>query len=278
MNKTKIMTFRRVSALLGLALLVALSIWRVGLAQSVVQSYKAGGTLERGMIIGLDAKDPTKVAALTNDTINRMHGVIVDPNDAPVALSQAGQDVFVATTGKYDVLVSDQNGGLKAGDYVSISSVAGIGQKANDQQNYVIGKALTGFNGKTGVVSVTQVKNGQGTSDVSIGRVTVDIGVSRNPTARPLDQNIPTFLRRASEAVSQKPVTALKMYSAATILAITVAITASMLFAGTRSSILAIGRNPLGKGSIMRGLLEVIIGSIIIFIVGLFIAFLLLRH
>jgi hypothetical protein len=44
-----------------------------------------------------------------------------------------------------------------------------------------------------------------------------------------------------------------------------------------RSSMIALGRNPLSRKSILRGMFQVIITSIIIFICGLFGVYLLLK-
>jgi len=50
-----------------------------------------------------------------------------------------------------------------------------------------------------------------------------------------------------------------------------------VLYGGIRSSIISIGRNPLAKKSIVRGLIQVITVGVIILVIGLFSVYLLLR-
>jgi len=49
------------------------------------------------------------------------------------------------------------------------------------------------------------------------------------------------------------------------------------LYSGIRNALIAIGRNPLSKKSIFRGLLEIILTGFIILIIGLFAVYLLLK-
>ena len=67
------------------------------------------------------------------------------------------------------------------------------------------------------------------------------------------------------------------MYIAAAIFFIGAFIAGAVLYAGIRSSITAIGRNPLSKKSILRGLLQVIFTSLIVFIISVFGVYLLLK-
>jgi hypothetical protein len=62
-----------------------------------------------------------------------------------------------------------------------------------------------------------------------------------------------------------------------TIKAISAIIALSVLLVGVKSSITAIGRNPLSKKSILTGLFQVITVAILVFIVGMFGVYLLLR-
>jgi hypothetical protein len=50
-----------------------------------------------------------------------------------------------------------------------------------------------------------------------------------------------------------------------------------MFYIGVRSGITAIGRNPLSKKDITKGLLQVILASMVVFIIGLFAVYLLLK-
>lgn len=239
-------------------------------AEAVIQGYISDEQLVRGQIVQLVNKDVRKVAPATADKLGSVHGVVVDPNDAPVTLTETGQKTFVATAGRYSVLVSSENGPIAVGDYVSVGSAPGIGAKSNEKYSHVLGKALEPFNGKANVL--TNTSGGAG-----ISRIIVDIKVGTNPF-RAADKNyLPEFLRAAGEKIAGKPVPTPRMYLALAILFVTSFIAASLLYAGVRSAIISIGRNPLSKGGIIKGLIQVVIFGLIVFIVGIFGVYLLLK-
>lgn len=283
MSKVRIkemLSMQRLLALIGLVLLVLAGLSGPLSAQppAVTQGYETEKHLQKGMIIRLKEGDPTKVEALSSEAIDRMHGVIVDANDAPLTVSGEGEKVFVATGGRYSVLVSSQNGYISQGDYVTISAIHGVGMKAGDREPLVIGKAAGDFNDKSPLVSSTAIKDtAGGEREVAIGRVPVDVDVSRNPLLKGTEPNLPEFLQKATEAIAGKQVEPTRVYIGLVVLLITTAISGSLLYGGVRSGIISMGRNPLSKKLIIRGMVQVIISGLIIFIVGLFAVYLLLK-
>src|SRR6202012_2847068 len=93
-------------------------------------------------------------------------------------------EVYVGTTGTYNVLVSTENGVVQKGDYVTVSAVDGVGMKAGtkDQQAYVLGRAAGNFDGKSNVLSTLQLKNTDGSAAPSaqLGLVAVAINIQPN--------------------------------------------------------------------------------------------------
>lgn len=282
MYKTKIkklFSLPRLLALAALLSLVALSSQSpLGAQTAFTQGYGSDETLQRGMIVRIKKDDATKVSALKYEEMPDMHGVVVDSNDAPVTLSAEGQKVFIATGGKYEVLVSTQNGEIKAGDYITISSLSGIGMKANAAESHVVGRALSDFNGKDAVVSTTEIKDSaNNTKNIAIGRLFADISVSRNPNYGPPDSGLPEALRKAAESIAGKEVNTARVYIAVVIFVVSTIIAGTIMYGGVRSGIISIGRNPLSKKSIIRGMLQVVIFGLIVFILGLFGVYLLLK-
>lgn len=265
-------------AFLALILISVISIAHPLAAQTVTQGYGTDEILQRGMLVSLKDSDATKVEAAYKDNIKRLHGVVVNPNDAPVTISSETQKTFVATVGRYDALVSDENGEIKQGDYITVSSVPGIGKRNDTTSMNVIGKALADFNGKADVLSTTDLKdNGGVTQKVNIGRIQLDIGIGANPLAKPEDVNLPKFLKKATESIAQKTISPVRVYLSLAILLASIAIAGSMLYAGVRSSMISIGRNPLSKQSITKSLIQIVITSFIVFIIGIFGVYLLLK-
>lgn len=250
-------------------------------AQNVTQGYQSEATLQKGIIVQLKKGDGSKVEPLTQTSDAAMLGVVVSASDAPVSLSSNAdtQQVFVANYGRYDVLVSNQNGSINSGDYITISSVNGVGMKAQAAQTVVLGKALASFDGQTKVESTANLVDSLGNKrSVTLGRIPVDISISRNPLFQPESPpGVPRILEKAAQIVTTRPVGAVRIYASLGVLLLSVIIAGSILFAGVRSGMTAIGRNPLAKHSIMRNLITVTLIALIIVTVGLLAVYLLLR-
>jgi hypothetical protein len=283
MFKAKIketISVRRLLALVGLIILVGLSFSSpLGAEPSAfTQGYSTDGPVQTGMIVRLKEGDASKIEPLAPENVEKMHGVVVDANDAPVTLSAEGQKIFVATSGSFEVLVSSQNGFISTGDYIALSAIHGIGMKAGDKEAMVIGRALADFSEKSEVVSAATIKDSAGGQrNVTIGRVLVHVSVARNPLLTSSKPNLPEFLQKVSESIAGKPVQATRVYIALVVFGITTVISGSLLYGGIRSAITSLGRNPLSKKSIIRGMFQVIVAGLIIFIIGIFGVYLLLK-
>lgn len=265
----------------SVGMLLLLGAPAVAHAQAVVQSYGSDTTLEPGMIVQLDTKDSSKVLPATVSGIDHIHGVVVPPNDAPVSLQSDStiQQYYVATSGTYDVLVSDQGGSIEKGDYVTVSSLAGVGMKAGSAQTVVLGKALDSFDGSSNVEGSAQLKldNGKNTT-VHLGKVSIDVSIAHNPLFTPsTSSNIVSQLQKFGDSVAHKPVSLARIYISLAVLLAAVGIASTMLITGVRTSLTAVGRNPLARSHIIRGLIQITFTSLIIFVVGVFGVYLLLK-
>lgn len=265
----------KVIALVSLAFLFIASVAGPLSAQTLNRGYKSDIPLQKGLLVKEKDDDSTKVETVSRDSIDKLKGVVVERNDAPVTIASEDDSVFVATTGRYEVLVSDENGAVKAGDYLSVSSLSGVSMKANPDQAKVLGRAAAGFDGKSDVIGKT---TGQDNKTISFGRVQADIAIADNPLKKEFRQNpIPKLLQNVSSSVAGEPVSNARMWMAAVVFVMTSFLTGMMLYGGARSSLLALGRNPLSKSSILRGLLQVVLFAIIVFISGMFGVYLLLK-
>jgi hypothetical protein len=250
-------------------------------AQNVTQGYQSEAPLQKGLIVQLKKGDGNKVESLTQTSDASMLGVVVSASDSAVSLSSNAdiQQVFVANYGRYDVLVSNQNGPINTGDYITISSINGVGMKAQAAQTVVLGKALKSFDGHTNVESNANLVDSAGNKkSVTLGRIPVDISISRNPLFVPeTPPGVPRILQKAAQVVTDQPVGAVRIYAGLGVMLLSVIIAGSILFAGVRSGMTAIGRNPLAKHSIVRNLITVTLIALIIMTVGLLAVYLLLR-
>ncbi|HXR49557.1 MAG TPA: hypothetical protein VN778_00830, partial [Verrucomicrobiae bacterium] len=248
----------------------------------VTQSYNADtSVVQTGMLVELKPKDPTTVVPLPDSDIKHMLGVVVPQNNAAIVLTPQNvttQQVLVATTGHYNVLATNQNVPIKVGDYLTISALDGVAMKASEAQSEVIGKAAGNFSGTANVIGQISLKDTLGhTSQVALGRIPLDITIAQNPLAAKSSDYVPSFLSKAAITVASKPVSAARIYLSMVLLFITAVFTGNMLYSGIRSGMIAVGRNPLSKKSIMRSLIETVIAGLIIFVAGVFAVYLLLK-
>lgn len=248
-------------------------------AQDLTTGYQSDQDLQNGMIVRLKPGDSTKVEPLSQKNAPDMLGVVVSAGDTTVSLSNPGAtQALVATTGQYGVLVSDQGGPIKEGDFITVSSVSGIGMKASSVQKLIIGKALKGFDGKTGVDGTTTLQSNNGKKTVHLGRVPVEILMANNPLYEAENTSgVPRFLSKAAQIVTDRPVTAFRIYASAAVIILSLIVAGGILYAGVRSGMTSIGRNPLAKHSIMRSLIQVTLMALIVFVIGVFAVYLLLR-
>ena len=266
-------------AVLALVLFAPMSAFAASsTAGDVAQSYSADSAVRQGMIVALNQQDPSKVDPLSSSNISDMFGVVISASAAPLTLSgTTTNQVYVATDGQYPVLVSNQNGPIRVGDYISISGLDGIGMKAQGTESTVLGKALSSFNGTSNATSTATISHGGSTTTVGIGIINVTIAVANNPNQSHSSGGVPGFLSTASTSIANKPVSTPRIYLSVGVLVITAFIAGSLLYSGVKNGLVSIGRNPLAKRYIFRSLLQVVLVSIIVFILGLFAVYLLLR-
>lgn len=273
---------------LGLLLLTPLTVAAAtttsnnqNISQAVTQSYNGDASVQMGMIVKLKDNDAATVEPLSQSTIKNMLGVTVAANDAAVTLAPQNvkqQQVYVATYGRYKTLVSTQNGPIRTGDYITISSIAGVGMKAGADQAVILGKASGNFSGTSNVEGSVDVKDDKGHSaKVAIGRIPVSLEVAHNPLASKATDYVPSFLAKTAVTIAGKPVSAARIYLGAITLLVSAMVTGSILYSGVKSGMTAIGRNPLSRKSIIRSLIQTVTAGLIIFVVGVFAVYLLLK-
>jgi hypothetical protein len=264
---------------IGAAIILLLVFVIPVIAQSVTQGYGADVVLQQGMIVGLKKDDLRKVEPVNKDQFDRVHGIVVGANDSAVLIGRENEKVYVATGGRFTVLVSDQKGNINQGDFVTVSSVSGIGMKSGEDDPIVVGKALESFKATDNnqVIATASVKESGGKQrQLKLGHVLVDISVGKNPRLK-LDSNLPEALRRASELIAGKAVSPIRVYISLVVLIVTSIIAGSLIYSAVRSSLIAVGRNPLSKKSIIRGLFQVVIIGLMVFLSGVFGVYLLLK-
>lgn len=246
-----------------------------------VQGYAGATPLDNGTIVQLTGKDANSVKIAEQSELQNMFGVTVDRNQLPLTLSSGKlkNEVFVAVSGTYNVLVSTQGGSIAVGDYVTLSSLNGVAMKASTDQKTVFGRANEAFDGKGIVLGSATLKDKTSGTDqkVTLGSIPVTVDIKHNPNDKSTKSKLPEFLQRVGLAIAEKEVSPIRIYLSMAIAAISIIAAIAILSSGVRNSVISIGRNPMSKKSIFRALIQVILTSLVILIIGLFAVYLLLR-
>jgi len=246
-----------------------------------VQGYSSSTPLDNGTVVQLTGKGANEVKIAKQAELQNMFGVVVDRTQLSVILSSESlkNETFVAASGTYNALVSTQGGPIVSGDYVTLSSVNGVVMKAGTEEKTVFGRANGSFDGKGVTLGTTDLKdvNGNKNATVRLGSIPVTIDIKKNPNDKSTKSDLPDFLQRIGQAIAEKEVSPIRIYLSMGITLVSILAAIAILYSGVRNGVISIGRNPMSKKSIFRALLEVILTSILIIIIGLFAVYLLLR-
>jgi len=158
--------------------------------------------------------------------------------------------VSVVSYGKTLVRVTNQNGEIKKGDFITSSKKPGVAQKATES-GFVLGRALENFNANEGLIPVFVDIQYLGISPErpTFGGIIQDILSSLK-----ISENIPEVLR----------------YLLATILAGISFFLGFLFFVRSlREGIVGISRNPLAKRSIQTAMVLNLIGISILTLAGI---------
>ena len=265
----------------GVAAATVSPVFAVNNGGGSVQGYAAETPLDYGTIVQLTEKDSSTVKIATEDSLDKMFGVTVDRAQLLLATSDESlkNEVFVAVSGTFNVLVSNQAGPIAVGEYLTMSSVNGVLMKAGTDEKTVFGRATQAFDGKGITLGTTTLKDTDGKENqkVAIGSIPVTVDIKHNPNDKTTKVNVPDFLERVGLAVAEKEVSPIRIYLSIGIMALSIIAAIAMIYAGVRNSVISIGRNPMSRKSIFKALLQVILTGLLILIIGLFAVYLLLR-
>lgn len=187
-------------------------------------------------------------------------GVVVESSSLSLVDNVDTKSRLIMQTGEAQILVSNSNGDIKKGDYITSSSVAGIGQKV-DKVGYVIGKALEDYNP---------------TDPNTPGLVWSTVEPKTAYVNNTVKTNLLTAIRSGALSPLLNPVESLRYMLAALIVAATFIIGFSTFGRSSGKSIEAMGRNPLAQGSIRAAMIFNMILSFGVMLIGLALAYLIL--
>ncbi|MDB5178201.1 MAG: rane protein of unknown function [Patescibacteria group bacterium] len=227
---------------------------------SLSQGFATTTPIASGSLVALDEKSSGSVVVADTTNTGRLFGVAVPPSSASISLSGTGDgQIQVVTSGTASVLVTTAGGDIKVGDYITVSSIAGVGQKVGEGSSRVIGTAQAGFNASSDGATKRGIDDGTSKREVAIGQIPVVISVSTyTATDGKQPYAIPNWLQSFSNTLAGKAVSPIRVIMAGLILMVALVSITVLLYAAVRNSIISIGRNPLSRGPVLRGLLQVV--------------------
>lgn len=228
-------------------------------AAGIGQSFKTSeSSTTPGAIMSLKEDTDNTVELATQERTERLVGVI---GEKPLlAIGDSASSVQVITSGVTVALVSDINGTIKAGDKITASPIAGVGQKATTS-SVVVGSAQADLDlSKTTQRELTDTDGTKHT--VHVGSVPVQVNVMFYAAPNENASFLPAFLQDFANGVVGKDVSPVRVLIAFIIMILAFLSIAVLLYGSVKSSIISIGRNPLSETSVRKGLFQ--IGAIVV--------------
>jgi hypothetical protein len=228
-------------------------------AAAFTQGYQSKQAITPGSLVELDAS-PQSVKPATQDGSEELIGVVVNVAESVLNSSGDQDSVVVATSGLAMTIVSDLGGEVNTGDRIAVSAIAGIGMKAT-AGGQVVGVAQAGMRDYEQNSSQVQVKDSRGqTKQVKLTRLPVMINPSYYGSGEALaGKAIPQPVQNVIQAIAGRPVSAARSLLVMGMFLAALVFTGVMLASAVRNSLISIGRNPLAKGAVYRGLWQVLL-------------------
>lgn len=204
---------------------------------------------------------------------NHLFGVVEDePIAAYKPINPTANDRTVSRNGEVAVNVTDFNGTIKPGDFITASPIAGKGMKAT-QSGYVIGIATSDIT-QTGQISYQGKGYNLGQVNVALRIEYTDITVARS-TIRLLEYINAALFRSIQDP---EKFTLIIRYIIAGIITVSAFVLGFLAFArSVAKGTEAIGRNPLARLSILLSVLMQVVLTLITCTAALVISFIIIR-
>lgn len=250
------------------------------LAAAITQGFYTKTALPAGTIVSLN-KNPGVVTATTRDNIDSMVGVVASNDAAVFSTAESSDQAQVATGGTVNTFVSNADGDIKVGDRITVNELSGVGVKVKNNAR-VLGIAQGSLDARSpGAVKQTLTDTKGGKHDVYISQVPVLIGIT-NYSAAAGRAGKSSFLPDAVESfaaiVAGKVVSPYSVLVAIIALVLAFTIAGIMLNGAIRGGIISIGRNPLARQAVYKGLFGVIAFAAGIILAGLGLAVAVLKY
>jgi len=187
----------------------------------------------------------------------QMFGVIVESPTTSFEDTNLSDYKLVSSFGELVVNVSNRDGEIKEGDYITSSDIPGVGVRANES-GQVLGIALESYS----------PANNQ-----DIGQILVFVDIKTSFIDKKISKNLLEILKTSLTSPFMTPIEALRYLLAILTVFASFVIGFSSFGRITGTSVEALGRNPMAGTSIRRVVIFNFVLTVIIMAVGLAIAY-----
>lgn len=198
---------------------------------------------------------------------SKMYGVL---DEKPLMVYKTTDSLPVIRLGDTTVNVTTLGGPIAIGDYITSSNIPGKGMKASEFNGYVVGIALSTFDGK-GLPTKTSGKNTYAEGKV---RLTVQVGPA-SPIIIQAAGGVFGTMKQLMRAImlninsSRRTEKIIRYILAALIAILSIYISFRTFGKNISKGIEAIGRNPLAKGSIQAVIVINVVLIVVVCVGGL---------
>jgi hypothetical protein len=244
-------------------------------APTISKAYYAKSSLTTGSIVRLLPGSKNTIAVANVSTPRELIGVSESSNESLLAINPSSSTVQVAISGAAETLVSTINGNIKQGDYVAVSPFGGMGMES-EPGDYDVGIALANFSSQSDGAKQQKVTNTSGrTTSVWTGEIPVNIAVGVDNGNNSANANL-NNLQKLARSLTGHTISTGRVIAAMTLAVLAFATLVTLTYSATYGSIVSIGRNPLAKIEILKGLRVIVTAVVVIALVAGLLIYLLL--
>lgn len=246
-------TLRRALSLIFIGVFVITPGLSAASSAAVAQGFKADetrGAIVSGAIVSFKA-DSHSVELAASDTTDQIAGIVA--KSPLLAITGGGQEVQVVISGSTEVLVSDINGDIKAGDKITASPIAGVGMLATSDGR-VVGTAKADFDtARAQTKTIADTSGGQ--HQVHVGAMPLQVGLAyyQNQSS----SFLPPFLQSLANSIAGRQVSIVRILICLVLLLAALISLSVLVYSSVRSAMVSLGRNPLASGNIRKSLYQV---------------------
>ena len=248
-------TIQRALLLVIFTVLCASALWATAYASSVAQRFQAGSSdIVGGAIVSLEETKGDSVVLATLTNRSRVVGVA----GSLASLELGDESLGVVLSGAAVTLVSDFNGAVKAGDRITASPIAGVGMKATENV-MVVGTAQKDMN-LSDAEDQTITGTGSKKKTIKVGSVPLLVSPAYYE-AKVNKSAVPSQFQLFANNLAGHNVSPIRVLVSGIVIVILVVAVIVLIYTSLRSSIVAIGRNPLSKDAVYKSLFEVAVAT-----------------